>query len=595
MLVSGISLRYNGVKRLLFTTAVLAFAVALYDLVIGGFHYTIAGLRLSSWDAFKPAAIGILATGAAWWRSDRTRTPTTWERVGRAAPRLAAAASALTIVAGIHWGTFVAGAADQYGYVSEARRWAEGQLIVPEPLARDFPALDWALTPLGYRPVATVPKSNVPTYPPGLPLAMALAERTAGPNAVYVVVPILGGLAVWLTFILGWKVAGPRTGLAAAILVGCSPIFLFQLVEPMSDVPATACWLLALALACSEMPVAALFAGLAASAAVLTRPNLVPLAVVIAAFLLTGPQPIQRAALFGAGVVPGCLALGFVNRYLYGSPLATGYPGLGSMFAWGNLRSNLDRYPIWMMQGQSAAILLAFGAPLAIRRHSAEDEGIREPALAWLFLVFIVVLFASYLFYTPFNGWPFLRFLLPAIPLLLVLATAVVFRVASVVPRSSRGALLFSIFALGACWYVHKAFDVGVFYRRNSEHRYASIGEYVARTFPPNAALLSMQESGSLRFYGHRLTIRWDLVPIEDLDEILNALEAKGYVVYFALEDWEEPEFRARYAHSSPIGRLDWPPAVEYLGEPGVRIYRRTDRVRYLAGKRILTEPIPES
>src|SRR5438094_451913 len=121
-------------------------------------------------------------------------------------------------------------------------------------------ALGPSIVPIGYRPSLT-PGRNVPVPAPGLPLAMAVASKIAGPSAVYIVVPIFGGLAVWLTYLLGERTFGPRTGFLAAILLTCSPIFLFQSLEPMSDVPATAWWLAAWVFAISDGAAAALLAG----------------------------------------------------------------------------------------------------------------------------------------------------------------------------------------------------------------------------------------------------------------------------------------------------------------------------------------------
>ena len=78
---------------------------------------------------------------------------------------------------------------------------------------------------------------------------MAAAQALAGPNAVYFVVPLFGALAVWLTFVLGRSIHGARTGTMAAVLLSVSPVFLFQVVQPLTDVPAAAAWLAVLVLA----------------------------------------------------------------------------------------------------------------------------------------------------------------------------------------------------------------------------------------------------------------------------------------------------------------------------------------------------------
>jgi asparagine N-glycosylation enzyme membrane subunit Stt3 len=75
-----------------------------------------------------------------------------------------------------------------------------------------------AAAPLGYE-MGTVAGSMVPVYPPGLPLLMAIAIRVGGPSSAYLVVPLCGGLAVWLTYLLGARIADARAGVVAAVLV----------------------------------------------------------------------------------------------------------------------------------------------------------------------------------------------------------------------------------------------------------------------------------------------------------------------------------------------------------------------------------------
>src|SRR5262249_59985227 len=99
-------------------------------------------------------------------------------------------------------------------------------------------------------------------------------------------------------------------GLGSAALVACSPAVLFQLIQPMSDVPAAALWVLAAALATSGKRRSPLAAGLATSAAILVRPNLLPMGVVLGLSLLGRPRRVGRgpgpeAAIIAAACAPG--------------------------------------------------------------------------------------------------------------------------------------------------------------------------------------------------------------------------------------------------------------------------------------------------
>ena len=174
------------------------------------------------------------------------------------APIVVAAAIVASVTFGLRQGLFVAAASDAYGYVSQADLWARGSPIVRQPFARDmtWPNAAETLAPLGYRPYRPAPHGTdiVPLYAPGLPMVMAIFKLLGGPRAVFLVVPLLGGLAIWATYLMGRRLAGPLVGASAAILLASSPPFLFEIVSPTSDVPATAWWALALGIAHGRRP-----------------------------------------------------------------------------------------------------------------------------------------------------------------------------------------------------------------------------------------------------------------------------------------------------------------------------------------------------
>jgi hypothetical protein len=583
-------------KRAMIGLAVVSCAVAANDFFLGGFVFAPFGIRVSSWEAYKPFRNGLLSACVALWLHEReSEAAISWHWIARWSRPIAAAAVAVSCVMALRFGVFVAGGADAYGYVSQALRWASGAPMPPEPLAALAAALGPSIVPIGYRPSLT-PGHSVPFYPPGLPLVMAVASKIAGPSAVYIVVPIFGGVAVWLTYLIGVRTFGRRTGFLAAILLTCSPIFLFQTLEPMSDVPATAWWLAAWLFAISDGAAAALLAGLAGSAAVVTRPNLVPLALVLAGAVILGRPRVARAVWFAVGLVPGCLAVAAFNQYFYGTPLSSGYGPLATLFEWSRVSANLHRYPVWLVELHTPVILLALAAPFAGRREL--DAPFTRPdsrAVAALMLAFSAVLLLCYVFWVPYDNWPFLRFLLPAIPLLLISSTAVAVALIQRAPLPYRTAGFFVIGILLGCWCLVKAQSLGVFATADIEHRYVAVGEHISRAVPPNAVFLSVMESGSIRFYGHRVTVRWDTLEPHDLDGALDLLGSAGYVPYILLESWEEELFRARFGSQSAVGWVDWPPAFQYRGPIDVRIYSVDDRAEYVNGGNIVTQEIPAS
>lgn len=499
---------------------------------------------------------------------------------------VAALALALAVVwVGVRHGAAVAGGADSYGYVSQAHLWAEGRLRVEQPLlgGGDWPFGDSTLMPLGYRQHGQA--GLVPSYAPGYPLVMAVFERLGGAEAVYLVVPLLGGLAILATYALGALHAGPVVGLAAAVLLAASPTFLFQLMFPMSDVAAMAAWTVTLLLASLGGPWTTLAAGVTGSWAILTRPNLVPVAGAIGLLLVArawGRRPAPRwwldPVLFAAGAVPGCLALALLHNYWYGSPLRSGYGSLEELYAWEHLRTNATRYSQWLLQSQTPAVWLALVAPFTAWPLGRTRGAIRALLVGGLTIIGTVAF--CYAFYRPFDAWWYLRFLLPAYPALFVLMAAGLAGLTSRLPAALHVATM-ALVVGGLAWHGYGyAVDHAAFTIQRQEQRYAAVGRYVDRWLPPRAALLTMQHSGSVRHYSGRLTIRYDFVRPGQLDALIEDLRRRGREPYLLLDAWEEPLFRERFAGRSPLADLDWPPAAELAQPDRVRIWDPRQRTQ---------------
>jgi len=528
--------------------------------------------------------------------------------VERAAPVFAAVAALVVVIVGFAEGARVAGGSDSYGYVSQAHLIAAWRVHVePIPLAELTPAIPLkALVPLGYL-LSPARDALVPTYAPGLPLVMAIGEWIAGRRAVFWVVPLLGGLAVWATYLLGRRAAGGPAGAFAAVLLASSPVLLLQLTAaPMSDLPAAAWWALALALVFREGRASALLGGLAAGLAILTRPNLVPLALVPGALLLwralverrgsTPPSPpllagaaARRGLLFVAGAIPACLAVAALHTIHYGSPLRAGYD-LRGLFGLEHTWPNLVGYPALAVEMQTPLVLLALAAPL-LTGGSALDARTRGRAVTLVAAAFVLAVLACYLFYPAFDARSTLRFLLPAIPPLLVLVSVSIAAFARRLPAGARFLLLAAVSTVAAVHGVADARERGAFHTE-VERKYALIGEHIARRLPASAVLLAMQHSGSARYYSGRPTVRYDLLPERRLDRVVGVLQREGYRPYILLEPWEVERFRERFQDRSPLGLLDWPPLVE-LEREGVRIYDPADREPVRGGEGRVTEILP--
>ncbi len=532
--------------------------------------------------------------------------PTHEHTRSRTAAVLALTLSGAVLTVALIKGAFIAGGADSFGYVSQAELWARAELRVKQPFAWTvpWPSADWTWSPNGYRPAPDRNGDSVPVYAPGLPMVLAVLERIGGERAASLAVPSFGALTIWLTFVLGRRLTGDLTGLMAAALMGSSPTFLYMVMSPMSDVPVTAWWLLAVIFATTPSRVAALAGGLAASLAVLTRPNLVFLGGVIGVYVAwiavrersaTGPGA-QRLLLFAAPLVITGLGIALLFDYWYGSPFTSGYGSLDRLFAWSFARTNIEQYSRWFVETQTPFACLALAAPVVVRRwgHAGLPNGEPADGLLWLYFATAGGVALSYLFYTPFDAWWYLRYLLPAFPLAFVLGAAVVHvALAGRRPLVRRGAALLLTLAL-AGWCVMVAAERDTFQVGANERKYPRMARYITARLPERAVFLALQHGGSVQYYAHRLTLRYTYLDPDWLDRALAWLQEQGQPPYILLEDWEAPLFRQRFAGSSPIGQLDWPPMAELRTGGGTRVwlYAPGDRARYLRGESIVTERI---
>lgn len=498
-------------------------------------------------------------------------------------------------IAAVRWRSWVAGGPDSYCYVHQAERWAEvlrqlprgrlAPLQVPEPLALEapWPDAERAFAPSGHLPSPTVKGAIVPICAAGLSIAMAPFVVAGGPGAAFFVLPLFVAVLIWVTSEVGSRFGG-RVGLLASLLAAASPIVLYQAIQPMSDVPAAALWMLAVAFATGTGRRAALLSGLATSAAMLVRPGLVPLGAVIGLFLLLRPErsPVQRlrtAGIYALASAPGWAIVAIINRALYGSLFASGYGSLTAPLSLSNIAENLGRCLGWLWSTHTPAVALVLLAVWLL-----------PGGLTALALTLILVNLLLYVPYDVFDEWSYLRVLLPTIPLLLILVVAVLDAALRRLRVPAPAVITAAAVVVLSVAFVREARQRSTFDLARLEARFERAGVFVGNRLPPNALVITASGSGSVRFHGRRKTMLWGGVEPEWLDGALEYVRMKGYEPYLLLERREEPEFRRRFA-ASAIGLLDWPPMAEVAAQ--VRIYRPDDRDRYFKGVVPPTEIVP--
>jgi hypothetical protein len=496
-------------------------------------------------------------------------------RQGYGVAGLVAFVAAIALAAfGVVRGTWAVGGSDSSCYALTAKTFAGGHAQLHSALA-DAPWPDAALTlaPGGFIPAPGTTSTALPICAPRMaPLARF------GTDAIFWLTPLAAFILVLSAFALARQLAGGMAGAMAAILTATSPIVLYQTVQPMNDILTAALWLFALAIGRSHF-----LSGVVAGIAILVRPNLAPLAVVFAAipFIRSETRERQLRALAAtlAGMLPGVAVLLWVNSAVYGSAFGSGYGDVANLFAVSHINANLSNYSRAFWQTQYFVPAIGLLAPIVF-------DGIRRKG-SLLLLAFAAIVIGIYLLYAPFPEWWYLRFLIPAIVALIVLTSGVV---AHVLSRSNMGGLIPIIAVVLGILGTRAAGDHQAFALQRMEGRYRETAEVVRDRLPADAVLITVWESGSIRFHAGREVVLWESLDPVWLDRAITWLRSKGQQPYLLFERREEQAFRARFRGQSDVGGLDWPPRFD-VGRQ-VRIYDPADRLRYLSGESYATENI---
>jgi hypothetical protein len=314
--------------------------------------------------------------------------------------------------------------------------------------------------------------------------------------------------------------------------------------QPMSDIPATM-WLLLAVWWLQPAGAHPFLAGLATGAALVTRPGgvgAIAVVVLLAAARREGRG--RRFAAFAAGAVPFAIVQAVLQWHLYGSPLASGYGRVAALFAGGSIWANLGIYAEGLWRPRTwlwfAGVAAAWVAPS------------RAPAALATGMLAASAL--PYILYFEFDHWETLRFVLPAIVMLTIVAAGGLATTAARFGRPVVPVVLLVAAAL-SMWHGERFLRAEEVPRlRDADTRYTRVAARLVRATPENAVVLAMQHSGSIRHYAHRLTLRFDVIRPEDLEATLAALAARGHPAYAALEGIEQQQFERKFAE--PLTRI---------------------------------------
>jgi hypothetical protein len=435
-----------------------------------------------------------------------------------------------------------ASATDASGYMNFAKQLAQGEIFLP---VRSLPA--HAIMEFGteaFQPMGWLVRDNSglmsPYYPPGAPFHFALASWLVGEpaavNLANTLLTIAAGILLYLSC-RHLKMAKIWALGAVGALYLC-PLFIFGALQPYSELPALT-WSLATlyaAMRSSDRPLWPICCGAAFSVAVLVRPTNILLALPI---LLASELRLRRMIWLGLGSLPGGLLLLYLNWRLYSSPFTTGQASLLQQMSIGYLPHNLFHFGRWtfVLLGPMTLCSLAF---LFFRQLGSRDYLIQA---SWL-----MGLVGFYAFYSDagLDAWWWLRYLLPAYPSLIILATAglrkIWIRVFQSYQTVARWGIAAAIIILSFGWEVIFVPRVGggeLLTMAQSWKLYRDGPRWTQQNIHPDAIIVCSDFSGAFYYYTNFTVLNYGNMDTNKVREFLLAAGMQGRPMYAVLSDFE--------------------------------------------------------
>jgi hypothetical protein len=156
-------------------------------------------------------------------------------------------------------------------------------------------------------------------------------------------------------------------------------------------------------------------------------------------------------------------------------------------------------------------------------------------------VAFLLTIGLLYLWYLPWPDWTFSRFLLPALPLLFLMALTGIQRLA---PSSLLPVVATIVIVLG--WEMHFIQTSEVRNTRVALSRFEALGQHL-RSDPPDGAVLTRIHSGSLRYYASATTVRWDQITSAELRQGIESELAAGRHPLLIDDSDDRKDFEGRF------------------------------------------------
>jgi hypothetical protein len=149
----------------------------------------------------------------------------------------------------------------------------------------------------------------------------------------------------------------------------------------------------------------------------------------------------------------------------------------------------------------------------------------------------VLIGFYAFYYHTGETWW-YLRFILPAFPIL-ILGMLVVFQKLPIKSPFYQTLILAGVLAVVATWELKLVRRLNAAAVIDIEHTYPLISDWTQKNLPPESAIFSMQVSGALYYYTDFLLTRWDQIENGRVEALISMLQEKHRPIYAVLYEYE--------------------------------------------------------
>jgi hypothetical protein len=223
---------------------------------------------------------------------------------------------------------------------------------------------------------------------------------------------------------------------------------------------------------------------------------------------------------------------------------------------------NLRLYLGWLADSHTPVALIGLLAVFVpVRRIRLPRQSVDVSIVIALLVGFVWAIYCAWMV---FDAWWFTRFLLPSWPFVMLALGGLAVAIVARRPRVMRPVLVVVLLALGA-YDVDFAAERYAFAARDSRRRFVAASRLVRAQTRDNSVILSKDYNGALRYYGGRMTVDFSWMPRgPSIDIAVAWFTSHGVATYLAIEDWELPEVRTRFAGSQMLRAIERPPVAIY-------------------------------